>query len=292
MSRLFAEQTIQLKASGFRLSVAKDFSDRIHSEGLTEPCGYDEAIRAARRVEGGRGPNWILDEQYPDHPIRIRPCRHGGLFAPWLRDWAWTPSRVFREFSTWSVLREANVPLPAPVFAISRRKGLFWRSAFASLECTDALDGIDWLAKDPSPLQLRKICLSFAKALRQFHDAGAIHGDLHIRNLLIEWRDAEDTTNAPRCLLIDLDRTRIQSRVSPRQRIAELSRLVRSLEKTGHAAAVSKRLRALTLSTYCAGDRKLRNAMMRWSRFETIRMGRHRFAWRLQRPASDEAMRR
>ena len=286
MSRRMSEHDVQQKTPGLRLSIAKGFVDRIHCEGIAEPRGYDEAIREARRVEGGRGPNWILDKKDPDHPIRIRPCRHGGVFAPWFRDRALTPFRVFREFSTWNTLRERNVPLPTPVFAISRRRGLFWRSAFASLECTDARDGIEWLAKNPSPLQLRKVCLSFAKTLRQFHDAGAIHGDLHIRNLLIEWRDAADPRSEPHCRLIDLDRTRIRSRVSPRQRMAELFRFLRSLEKTGHAAAASNQLRALTISRYCGGDRKLRRAMMRWSRIESIRMARHRIAWRLQRSST------
>jgi tRNA A-37 threonylcarbamoyl transferase component Bud32 len=283
MSLGITEHGAQQKKRGFRLSIAKGFAERIRSEGVTGPRGYDEAIREARRVSGGRGPNWILEKQDPDRPIRIRPCRHGGVLAPWLRDRASTPSRVFREFSTWNALLALNVPLPAPVFAISFRRGLFWHSAFASLECTDARDGIEWLAEDPSPLQLRKICLSFAKTLRHFHDVGAIHGDLHIRNLLIEWRDAEDPASEPRCLLIDLDRTQIRSRVSPRQRMAELFRLIRSLEKTGHSAIVSKRVRALTLSSYCAGDRKLRQAMLRWSRYEAIRMVRHRIAWRMQR---------
>jgi tRNA A-37 threonylcarbamoyl transferase component Bud32 len=282
MTRPTTGQAALLKARGFRLRIANAFAQRLQVEGLTELRGYEEAIRAARRVPGGRSPNWILERHEPDQPIRVRPCQHGGVFGPWLRDRALTPNRVFREFAIWIALRERRIPIPVPVFAISRRQGFFWRSAFASLECRGALDGIEWLSNNPSPLQLRKVCLSFAKALRQFHDVGAIHGDLHIRNLLIEWRDPDAPESAPSCLLIDLDRTRIQSRVSPRQRMAELLRLLRSLEKTGNAAIASSRIRAFTLSSYCAGDRELRREMLCWSRFEAIRMGRHRLAWRMQ----------
>jgi tRNA A-37 threonylcarbamoyl transferase component Bud32 len=174
-------------------------------------------------------------------------------------------------------LRRQLIPLPVPVFAISRRRGIFWRSAFASIDLKDARDGLRWLEEGPSPAQISAMCIVFARSSRRLHDAGAIHGDLQIRNLLIEDQH---------CLFIDLDRTRFVDRVSARQRVRELLRFARSLEKTGHASVASKRSRALVLSAYCGEDRGLRRSMMRWSRIEALRMSRHRIAWRFGRLAS------
>jgi hypothetical protein len=272
--------------AGFRLCVASEYAQRIEAEGLTSKAALGEAMAKARCVPGGRAPHWILESVDPEERIRVRPSRHGGVLGRALADRSLFPRRIFREFSIWTKLRERGIPLPVPVFAVSQRQGLFWHSAFASIDQQNMSDGLACLEAGPAPHQLDALCISFAKALRAFHDAGAIHGDLQIRNILIEAKDGQidsEQIRPPACLLIDLDRTRIVGTVSPRQRIREFLRLLRSLEKTGQARLTSRHFCALALSAYCAGDRPLRRSMLRWVGFESFGMRRHRVAWRLAR---------
>jgi tRNA A-37 threonylcarbamoyl transferase component Bud32/Icc-related predicted phosphoesterase len=188
-----------------------------------------------------------------------------------------SPNRPFREFRIWTTLRQRGVPLPIPVLAVSRRRRLLWRSAFGSLDLPEAHDGVAWLENRPSAEELRNACIAFATVLRRFHDAGGLHGDLHLRNVLIEFEN--DESASARMVLIDLDRTRILQSVSAQERFRDLMRFARSLEKAGRADLTSPRYRALCMSTYCAGDRGLRRAMLRWAPMEARRIRRHRFGW-------------
>ena len=266
--------TLRHASAGFRLLASQEFTRCFGAEPWTDGRAFDEVMARAQEITGGRGPNWILELPDRGRRIRIRPCRHGGIFGSWLGDRSWGPRRVLREFSTWITLCRRKIPLVTPVFAISRRRGLFWHSAFASIERDNARDGLAWLAENPTAPQITAVCIAISELARRLHDAGAIHGDLQIRNLLIGHEG---------CRLIDLDRTRVVEHVSPRQRVRELLRFARSLEKTGHGELASRRYRALALSAYCGEDRRLRRSMMRWSQFEALGLFRHRIAWRIGR---------
>jgi len=277
MSDAELEDSVLHVARGFRLLVQRDQQDRVSAEGLGDPAGFDTVMATARRVIGGRGEHRILESR--GEPIRLRPSRHGGLLARLLGDRFLTPNRPFREFRIWRALQRRGVSLPSAVLAVSRRRGFLWQSAFASLEHTDAMDGAAWLETRPDSATLRRACIAFARALRRFHDAGGVHGDLHLRNVLIEDLSDGSSKDSFRLFLIDLDLTRIVEQVSDRQRFRDLMRFVRSLEKADCGDLISPRHRALSLSAYCAGDRKLRRSMLRWRPVEARRIRRHRLGW-------------
>lgn len=262
--------------TGLRIVVEAGFEERCRRAGLTSGEGFDELMARAPRIPGGRSEHRILDASTP--PIRLRAYEHGGVLAPILRDRFLSPRRPMRELRLWRALRDRGIPVPTPVLASSRRHGLFWRLVFGSLDHGDAKDGTAFLAEAPKDSEIRAACVAFGRSLRRLHDAGCVHGDLHPRNLLFEG-SAEDRTI--RCLLIDFDRGRLLRDVSPRRRIRELLRFVRSIEKTGRMDLLTARHRALVLSAYCEGDRGLRQSMLRWSRLEAIDLDRHRWAWRI-----------
>ena len=264
------------RSADFRLVVSRDFESEIRALGLLDGAGFEAALAVAPRVPGGRGHHRVLGLPNSDESVRLRPLRHGGVLANRLGDRFLRPHRAFREFEIWLALRERGVSLPRPVLAVSRRKGPFWRSALASIDRKAARDAAEWLQTRPDPERFRATCVAFARTLRDFHDAGGLHGDLHLGNILVEITAEPER---PQCWLIDLDRTRILSRVSARRRMRELVRLVRSFEKTGRLDLLSPRVRALTLSAYCGGDRDLRSEMGRSIAGESRRIRRHRLAW-------------
>jgi 3-deoxy-D-manno-octulosonic acid kinase len=277
MKAVARSAAIRLTGPRFRMLVAREYEEATEALGLINASGFDNLMATARKVPGGRSSNRILEPG--GDPIRLRPSRHGGLLARTLGDRFLFPIRPFREFRISVALRERGVPVPTPALAVSRRRGCFWRSAFGSIDRTGARDGAQWIESLPSTIALRHACIAFARALRQLHDAGGLHGDLHLRNILIEIGDEKEKNDVLRCILIDLDRTRLVRRASPRQRMQELMRFARSLEKADRADLASRRFRALTLSAYCAGDRRLRRSMLRWGPWEGLRLRRHRLGW-------------
>jgi Ser/Thr protein kinase RdoA (MazF antagonist) len=163
------------------------------------------------------------------------------------------------------------------VLAASRRRGCFWYSTLGSLNREEALDALAWLrASKRSDRAMQSMAVSLARTIRCFHEAGGHHGDLHLANLLID-----DSRAAPRCWLVDLDRTTLHASVSPRARMNELMRLLRSVEKTNHHKCLQPRIRAAFLSAYCQGDRSLRKRLLDCIPREERRLRRHRLGWRL-----------
>jgi hypothetical protein len=273
---------------GLRLLVRPAWEAGALALGLDRRAEGEEALARARCVPGGRDPNRLLESPAWPQPVRVRPARHGGLVGQWLGDRHVWRSRVHCELLRWITLRERGVALPEPVLSLSRRDGLFWRQAFAAVDRPAAVDGADWLAshgRSESPAETRRSLIAgaeaLARALRAFHDAGALHGDLQLRNVLFEQPEGGMGAERWRCLLIDLDRSRLRSAVSSRARMKDLMRLVRSAEKLGYADRIDPRLCARLLSTYCGPDRRLRRALLAAGPAERRRLQRHRLGWRL-----------
>ncbi len=276
---------------GLRLLVRPAWEAGALALSLDRRAGWEAAFAHARCVPGGRDSHRLLESSAWPLTVRVRPARHGGLIGAWLGDRYLSASRIHRELLRWLTLRERGVALPEPVLSLSRRDGLFWRQAFAAVDRPAAVDGATWLdSHDHSerPAETRRSLVAGAEALartlRTFHDAGAIHGDLQLRNVLFEQpEDCERGMGAERwrCLLIDLDRTRLRTPVSGRARMKDLMRLARSAEKLGYADRIGPRLCARFLSAYCGRDRRLRRTMLATGPGERRRLRRHRLGWRV-----------
>jgi 3-deoxy-D-manno-octulosonic acid kinase len=270
---------VRFVASGFRCLVAVDFVPGARALGLDQRDGFDRALEESVRIEGGRSENFLLESTLWPGRVRLRPLQHGGLLARCARDRYFSPSRSEREFSIWRTLEGRGAPIPPAVLAASRRDGFFWKPSFAALNRENAPNAQAWLEAQPrSRTAIAAAAAAVARGVRRFHDAGGIHGDLHAGNVLIE-----DSNSTHHCWLIDLGRARLRTSPSPRARMRELMRLMRSLEKTNHSECLSSRVRARFLSAYCGADRAMRRAMLECTAREERRLARHRLGWRLRR---------
>ncbi len=269
---------VTIRTSTYRLDAAPDRLAALEQAGLTRAEGFDAMLREARVLPGGRGPQRRVALPGLAEPIRLREARRGGALATLLPSRFLSPRRGSRELALWLALRTRGAPLPEPVAAFARRRGLGWALHFASLDRRASRDGLAWLATSPSRAERLAAAAALGAALRRFHDAGALHGDLNLRNVLIEPGAA-----GPSCLLIDLASARRAPHATPRERLRDLLRLERSLEKNGFGGLLDRRLRARTLAAYCAGDRRLRTALLAAHAGEARSLSRHRLAWRLER---------
>ncbi len=241
---------------------------------LSRARDLDALDRAGTRIAGGRGPQRRIPCQSWGGALRVRSGRRGGLLGPLLGDRYLAPTRALRELGLWLELRAAGVDLPRPAFAASRRHGLFWRSKFASVDLPEAIDGCALLEAEGSKTELKAAAAAVGDALRSLHDAGVLHGDLHLKNLLFERK--ENGQAGWRCRLIDLDRASRHPSLSPRARLRDGLRLARSLEKTGFGAAWTPRIQAAGLAAYCRRDRNLRCDLLGETEHERARLRRHR----------------
>jgi 3-deoxy-D-manno-octulosonic acid kinase len=260
-----------------RCVVDTDFEAGARDLGLDTPESFDRALLTAERCQGGRGENYLLrSEQWPER-VRLRPLRHGGLLGRWGAGRYFSSRRSEEEFDVWRVLEARGAPIPRAVLAASRRHGVFWAPSFGAVNREHARDALDWLRQERrSPAAIRTAAIALARSIRRFHDAGAIHGDLHLANVLIEESDS-----GPRCWLVDLGRTTLEDGPSPSHRMRDLMRLWRSIEKTHRTECLDPRIAACFLSSYCDGNRVLRRSLLSFAGREERRLRRHRLGWRL-----------
>ena len=279
----------------FRLMISPEFAHWPALKMQSTSQLFDTLLEQGTIVPGGLTEHRLLEGPQWPRTVRIRPASHGGWLARWTGDRFLRPDRVFRELSLVAALQTHGIPVAAPVFAAARRHGIFWRCAYASINEPDAIDGLALLRPDhdqkkPSPprddsrksnnasadRRLYPAARVLGSALRQLHDAGVLHGDLQLRNVLFS---IHKESKKLQCRFIDFDRAQIPSRLSPEHRMNECMRLLRSTRKNG--LEISLRTVAVAFATYCAGDRDLRRAMQARRAPELRRMTRHRIGWRI-----------
>ncbi len=160
------------------------------------------------------------------HQGRALVLRHywrGGMVARLSTDvYAWTGSertRPIREWRLLNTLRERHLPVPRPVAAQACRIGPGYRGDLITERIPESRPWDEWLregrATEPQLWQ------TIGSTLRRFHQAGAWHADLNVRNILV---DVQQTI-----WLIDWDRGRLH--VGPVDGRGNLKRLKRSLDK-------------------------------------------------------------
>lgn len=240
------------------LVVRTDWHDAVRGLRLLEPGGLERWLAAAPSGGSGRAATALVSVPGGGPRVVVRRLRHGGLLAPLLRDRYVSPARVLGELDATARLREAGAPVPEPILALATRRGIAFSLALATVHEEGAVDALSFLASEPEDERLVRAAAAVGGALRRFHDAGGHHPDLHVKNLLLR-----ETRAGADALVIDLDRGRLGAPPGPGERAAEIGRLGRSLLKRRVSERVGERGAAAFLAAYCAGDRALRDALMR-----------------------------
>jgi 3-deoxy-D-manno-octulosonic acid kinase len=196
---------------------------------------------AAERAGAGRGDAWFIAA--PWGASALRHYRRGGLVAHVLGDnYLWTGAertRSFAEFRLLVRLRELGFPVPQPLAARYRRRGLYYRADLITRRIADAesLASLLVAARADAALLAR-----VGETIAGFHAAGVYHADLNAHNILV---------TRERVWLIDFDRGERRRPESGWQR-ANLARLLRSMHKVlrDDSAAVEHKLWQPLMAAY------------------------------------------
>ena len=186
----------------------------------------------ARALPGGRGGVGAFPLR-PDLAVVLRPYRRGGLIGRFNQSrYLGVVPRPFRELRVGVALAAAGVPTPEVLGAAVRwdAPGVY-RGAIVTRELWGAANL--WRFLQQAPVAQRGVaCAAAAAAIRRLHDAGALHPDLNLQNILVR-RGAAGID----AWIIDLDGVRF-ARVTARHRRAAFDRLCRSIRKLDPESAI------------------------------------------------------
>jgi serine/threonine protein kinase len=162
--------------------------------------------------------------------------------------------------------------------------GPLYKYKLVSKEVTDTIDLMELLRhsdKDSLLARKRQIISKVAKAVKEMHDAGIYHADLHLKNILVQ--SGEDGTI--NVYIIDLDKSRQFEEIDLNKRRKNILRLDRSLEKFNRNASDRKDLLVTNtdkmrfLREYIRTDSESRETLKSYLRTYLTTHKLHRFWW-------------
>jgi hypothetical protein len=161
-------------------------------------------------------------------PAVVRHARRGGVVARLSEDWFFGPPRFLREILVARALAEAGVATPEVLAGVAYAAGLGNRADVATARA-EGRDLAAVLFGDAPPTGPGRATLLAAvgRLVRRLHDAGYVHPDLQLRNLLVTVGEPA----GPAVMLLDVDTCRRFARTRDAKRRANLARFYRSWEK-------------------------------------------------------------
>ena len=158
--------------------------------------------------------------------------------------------RTSRGKRVWTVangLILRHIPTPLPICFLEQRKGGFLIKSYFITQKIDSSLPLHTLIQERflnAQMEATKnkhaLIRKTAHVIRTMHDQGVCHGDLKSANVLVEKKEGQDD----KIYLVDLDSTRIKTRLERKDRIGDLARLNVSLLNT-RTVSTPDRLRFL-----------------------------------------------
>jgi 3-deoxy-D-manno-octulosonic acid kinase len=187
-----------------------------------EPSLFEaETWAGAPVAPGGRGATRFVE--YSGQHWVLRHYYRGGAVGRVLDDqYLWLGEARTRCFSEWRLLarlQALGLPVPRPVAARYRRRGLIYTADLLTVRIPDVEPLSSRLRRGPVDAA---VWAAVGQCIRNLHRAAVFHADLNAHNLQIDGLN--------RIFLLDFDRGRIRTDRS-NWRAANLARLHRSLAK-------------------------------------------------------------
>ncbi|HUF13410.1 MAG TPA: lipopolysaccharide kinase InaA family protein [Longimicrobiales bacterium] len=189
------------------------------------------ASRPGARALAGRGVAYHIPApgSYTNERWMVRHYRRGGFIARFVRDRYLDSGvkRPIRELTASVKARARGVATPEVVAAAVYPAGGWYRADIVTRFLPESRDLADRLFDDAAAERRRQAMRLAGGLLRRAHEAGVVHNDLNLGNILIAGpRDAE------RAWLLDLDRAVVMRDAAARfERDLMLRRFARSLRK-------------------------------------------------------------
>lgn len=267
------------------VAVREDYAEALLLQGIDNPDQLQAMCRDSAARYAGRGvtPAIPITSRPPERMI-LRPYRRGGLFRFLVRDLYWGDRRPLNELCVGAAALQAGIPTAAVLAAVAfKASGPLHRCYLITKELAGCRDLTSFLSSARSGTAAeafrnkRALLAHVARAVRAMHDRGFYHGDLNLKNILI---DAEQQT----IYIIDWDKSRAQENISAALRSSNMVRCCRSMEKLREQGlALTERDQLFFLESYWGKDagikKRLRKDFMRMRLFLRLR----KLRWTIER---------
>ena len=181
----------------------------------------------------GRGHCLAVDLNGMDGRVVIRRYRHGGFLGVIVGDLFWNHSRPLNELLVSEKALKMGLMTTRTVAVIKHNTLFpFFKAEMVTEEITDAFDLVCYI-KDNKLADVnlhnkkKEIICEAAIAVRKMHEIGIYHGDLHLKNILLK----EEQSGKVCIYIMDFDKSTLHKSLSLAQRMKNLYRLDRSVEK-------------------------------------------------------------
>jgi hypothetical protein len=270
-----------IKKGKVSLLLRDEYKDLLLQQGIENPKSFLEKSRDSAHYLNGRTP-------HPSIPLKegkrmvVREYSHGGLLRAITGNFYFSGARSFRELAVTEEIRSCGIPTIEPIGAIHQVTGFppLYRAYLLTLEVPGALNAIQYIekiGKNPNQERLlhkRKMIVNSSLLIRQFHQSGFFHQDLQLKNILVagDW-----------LLLIDFDRSYRKSTLSARERMRNLLRLNRSVEKWRRLGLSFTRTdRCRFFLAYAGDDKEIKDRMVKTLRTYSLRFLFYRLGWTIE----------
>lgn len=213
------------------LYIKKEYEQRLSAEDIDMLFNLQKDSDKLKVSYHGRTPcKTLIMESLNNESFVVREYWHGGLFRKILRDIFWDSLRPLRELSICEAAGKSGIKTSEVIAIVKNRiMGPVYKCRLVSKEITGAIDLMELLLNsEENKLVVRKrqIINKTAKAVKEMHDAGIYHADLHLKNILVQSAGGKDNV-----YIIDLDKSHQYEKISFHKRVKNIMRLDRSVEK-------------------------------------------------------------
>jgi len=217
------------------LLIKNEFKEKLLKQGISHPKQLiANASHIPKHFKGRGSLPSILIQETNGKRMLVKHCLRGGLIRFLTRDIFWGSNRSFKEMIINTKILQKDIKTTEIIAAANYRVfGPLYRTYLFSKEipeCIDLITYLNGLKQKPSEQRFKeKKCLfqSIARAVVKMHSEGIYHSDLHLKNILIRQRDDD----IPEIYIIDFDKADIKERLRPREKVKNLLRFNRSIEK-------------------------------------------------------------
>jgi len=168
--------------------------------------------------------------KFEDETFVVRQYFRGGIIGLFLKDLYLGDKRAFKELFISTQVKRCGIPIPEIIscFSIRQRFGLY-RCYLISKMVQNSINLSEYIlsseAQSPSlEFDKKKLLGQLANILYLMHQKGIYHADLNIKNILI-------SLNQKSIYIIDWDKSFLKNTLSKKEKVANITRLIRSMEK-------------------------------------------------------------
>ena len=268
------------------IAVREEYREILLKQGIDTPAKLMDTRPMGGVALTGRGINPSIPIQGRDQEkMVIRKYHRGGMLRFFLPDLYWGGHRPFRELCVTTEALQQGIPTVSVLAAVTEQvAGPFYRGYLISRELPSARDlptvlGTATMSPDEERfIKKREILAKVAHAIRSMHDRGFYHGDLNLKNILV------DTDNEDTVYILDWDKSWYKEKLSQAERSRNVLRFCRSMTKLREKGfPFTERDQLFFLRAYWGDDKSL----MRRLRKDFVRMklslGARKMRWKIEK---------